>query len=68
MTMNHYGVVAIDYGTMSGCIWWNINHMMTDVTDVVWVSLSAPIGESDHSLLSAVNMNVQVTSCSKNVC
>ena len=27
---------------------------MTDVPDIVWVAVEAPIGNSDHSSLSAV--------------
>ena len=33
--------------------------LMTDVTDIVWDTVAAPIGNSDHSSLSAVIATVQ---------
>ena len=36
------------------CTWWNTDLLMTDDPDLVQVSVVAPIGNSDHSSLSAV--------------
>ena len=33
---------------------WALDLLMTDVPDLVWVAIVAPIGYSDHSCLSAV--------------
>ena len=63
-TTNHHGVAAIDFATVSGCDQLvvgptharggTLNLMMTDVPDLVRVSVVAPIGNSDHASLSAV--------------
>ena len=63
-TINRHGVAAFDFATMSG---WDqlvvgpshacggtIELLMTDVPDLVRVFVVAPIGNSDHSSLSAV--------------
>ena len=59
-TTNRHGVAAFDLSTVSGCD--QLTHarsgtlalLMTDVPDLVRVSVVAPIGNSDHSSLSAV--------------
>ena len=63
-TTNRHGVAAFDFATVSGCDQLvvgpthahggTLNLLMTDVPDLVQVSVVAPIGNSDHSLLSAV--------------
>ena len=63
-TTNRYGVAAFDFATVSGCDQLvvsptharggTLDLLMTDVPDLVWVSVVAPIGNSDHSFLSAV--------------
>ena len=62
-TMNRRGVAALDFATMSGCdqlmIGPTLAHLgtlallMTDVPDLVRVAVVAPLGSSDHSLLSS---------------
>ena len=57
-------VAAFDFATMSGCDQLvvcttharggTLDLLMTDVPDLVWVSVVALIGNSDHSSLSAV--------------
>ena len=61
---NRHGVAAIDFATVSGCdqlvvgpthaCGGTLDLLMTDVPDLVQVSVVAPIGNSDHSSLSAV--------------
>ena len=63
-TTNRHGVVAFDFATVSGCdqlvvgpthaSGGTLDLLMTDVPDLVWVSVVAPIGNSDHPSLSAV--------------
>ena len=63
-TTNRHGVAAFDFATVSGCNQMvvgptharggTLDLLMTDVPDLVWVSVAAPIGNSDHSSLSAV--------------
>ena len=63
-TTNRHGDAAFDFGTVSGCdqLVVGLTHarggtldlLMTDVPDLVWVSVVAPIGNSDHSCLFAV--------------
>ena len=63
-TTNRYGVAAFDYSTMSGCNQLvvgpthapggTLDLPMTDVHDLVPVSVVASIGNSDHSSLSVV--------------
>ena len=63
-TMNRHGVAAFDFATVSGCNQLvvgptharggTLDLLMTDVPDQVRVVLMAPIGNSDHSSLSAV--------------
>ena len=63
-TTNRRGVAAFDFATVSGCDQLvvgptharrgKLDLLMTDVPDLVQVSVVAPIGNSDHSSLSAV--------------
>ena len=64
-TTNGYGVGAFDLATVSGCDQLvvgpthargetRLDLLMTDVPDLVGVSVVAPIGNSDHSSVSAV--------------
>ena len=62
-TTNRHGVAAFDFATVFGCnqLVVGLTHacggtldLMTDVPFVVRVSVVAPIGNSDHSTLSAV--------------
>ena len=63
-TTNRHGVAAFGFATVSGYdqLVVGLTHarggtldlLMTDVPDLVWVSVVAPIGNSDHSSLSAV--------------
>ena len=63
-TTNCHGVVAFDFATVSGCDQLvvgstharggTLDLLMTDVPYLVWVSVVAPRGNSDHSSLSAV--------------
>ena len=66
---NSHGVVAFDFTTVScydqlvvgpthacGGI---LDLLMTDVPDLIWVAVVAPIGNSDHSSLSAVISKAQ---------
>ena len=63
-TMNHHGVAAFDFATVSGCdqlvvgpthaCGGTLDILMTDVPDLVRVVIVAPIGNSDQSSLSAV--------------
>ena len=64
ITTNRHGVVAFDFATVSGCDQLVVGPtharggildlLMTDVPDLVLVSVVAPIGNSDHSSLLAV--------------
>ena len=63
-TTNRHGVAAFDFGTMSGCNQLVVGStharggtlglLMTEVPDIIWVCVVAPIGNSDHSSLLAV--------------
>ena len=63
-TTNHYGVAAFDFATVSGCDQLvvgptharggTLDLLMTDVPDLVWVAVVAPIGNSNHYSLLAV--------------
>ena len=63
-TTNRHGVAAFDFATVSGCNQLvvgktharggTLDLLMTDVPHLVRVSVLAPIGDSDHSSLSAV--------------
>ena len=63
-TTNRHGVAAFDFATVSGCDQLvvgptharggTLDLLMTDVPDLVRVPVVAPIGNSDHSSLSAV--------------
>ena len=63
-TTNRHGVAACDFATVSGCDQLvvgptharggTLDLLMTDVPDLAWVSAAAPIGNSEHSSLSAV--------------
>ena len=60
-TTNRHGVVAFDFATVSGCdqlvvgpthaLGGTLDPLKTDVPDLVWVAVVAPIGNSDHSSL-----------------
>ena len=63
-TTNRHGVAAFNFATVSGCDQLvvgpihargeTLDLLMTDVPDLVLVAVVAPIGNSDHSSLSAV--------------
>ena len=63
-TTNRHGVAAFDFATVSGCDQLvvgptharggTLDLLMTDVPELVRVAVVAPIGNSDHSSLSAV--------------
>ena len=63
-TTNRHGVAAFDFTTVSGCNQLvvapthvrggTLDLLMTDVPDLVRVAVVAPIGNTDHSFLSAV--------------
>ena len=63
-TTNRHGIAAFDFSTVCGCDQLivgptharggTLDLLMTDVPDLVWVAVVAPIGNSDHSSLSAV--------------
>ena len=63
-TTNCHGAAAFDFETVSGCDQLfvgptrarggTLDLLMTDVPDLVRVAVQAPIGNSDHSSLSAV--------------
>ena len=69
-TANRHGVAAFDFATVSGCDQLivgpiyvrrgTLHLLMTDVRDLVRVAVVAPIGNSDHSSLSAVISMAQV--------
>ena len=63
-TTNRHGVAAFDFTTVSGCdqlvvgpthaCGGTLDLLMTDAPDLVRVAVVAPIGNLDHSSLSAV--------------
>ena len=63
-TTNRHGVAVFDFATVSGCHQLvvgptharggTLDLLMTDVPDLVRISVIAPIGNSDHSSLLAV--------------
>ena len=63
-TTNRHGVAAFDFATVPGCDQLvvgptqarggTLDHLMTDVPDLVLVAIAAPVVNSDHSSLSAV--------------
>ena len=66
-TMNCHGVAAFDFATVSSCDQLvvgptharvgTLDLLMTDVPDLVWVAVVAPIGNSDHStMLEVISM------------
>ena len=67
--VNSHGVAAFDYATVSGCDQLVVGPtharggildlLMTDVSDLIQVSVVTPIGNSDHSSLSAVISTAQ---------
>ena len=69
-TTNRHGLAAFDFATGSGCDklvvgptharGGTLDLLMTDVPDLVRVAVVAPIGNSDHSSLSAVIWMAQV--------
>ena len=70
MTMNHHGVAALDFATISSCdqlvvcpthaLGGTRDLLMTDVPDLAWVAAVAPIGNLDHSSLLVVISMAQV--------
>ena len=72
-TTNRHGVAAFDFATVSGCDQLvvgptqarggTLDLLMTDVPDLVRVAVLAPIGNSDHSSLSAVISMAQFQTC-----
>ena len=64
MNVNCNGVGAFDFATVSDCDQLpvgptqarvgTLDLLMTDVPDLVWVAVVAPIGNLDHSSLSVV--------------
>ena len=72
---NRHGLAAFDFATVSGCDLLGfvptharggtLDLLMTDVPDLVWVSVVAPIVNSDHSSLSAV---ISMTQAVLNLC
>ena len=68
-TTNRHGVAAFDFATVSGCDQLVVSptqahgetpdFLMADVLDLVLVAVVAPMGNSDHSSLSAVISMVQ---------
>ena len=69
-TTNRHGVAAFDFATVSGCDQLvvgptharggTLDLLMTDVPDLVRVSVAPAIGNSDHSSLSAAISMAQV--------
>ena len=63
-TTNSHGVAAFDFATVFGCYQLVVSPtharggildlLMTDVPDLIQVAVVAPIGNSDHSSVSAV--------------
>ena len=73
-TTNRHGVAALDFAAVSGCdqlvigpthaLGGTLDLLMTDVPDLVRVSVVAPLGSSDHSSLStAISMAQAVPTC-----
>ena len=68
-TTNRHGVAAFDFTTVCGCNQLvvgpthshggTLDLLMTDVSDLVRVTVAAPIGNSDHSYQSAVTSMAQ---------
>ena len=68
-TTNSHGVAAFDYATVSGCDQLVVGPtharggildlLMTEVPDLIRVAVVAPIGNLDHSSLSAVISTAQ---------
>ena len=71
-TTNSHGVAAFDFATVFGCDQLVVGPtharggivdlLMTDVPDLIRVAIVAPIGNSDHSSLSAVISTAQAVS------
>ena len=71
-TTNRHRVSAFDFATVSRCDQLvvdptharggTLDLLMTDVPDLAWVGVAAPIGNSDHSSLSAVVSMAQAVS------
>ena len=74
-TTNLYGIAAFDFATVSGCDQLvvgptharggTLDLLMIDVPDLVGFSVVAPIGNSEHSPLSAV---ISTTQAVPNLC
>ena len=75
ITTNRHGVAAFDFATVSGCDQLvvcptyarggTLDLLMTDVPDLVRVSVVAPIGNSEHSSLLAV---ISMAQAAPNLC
>ena len=71
-TTNRHGVAALDIATVSGCDQLvigptharrgTLNLLMTDIPDLVWVAVVAPVGSLDHSSLSIAILMAQAIS------
>ena len=66
-TTNCHGVAALDFATVLGCdqlvigpthaCGGTLDLLITDVPDLVWMAVVAPLGSSDYSsLLAAISM------------
>ena len=74
-TTNRHGVAAFDFATVSGCDQLvvgttntrggTLDLLMTDVLDLVRVGVVAPVGNPDHSSVSAV---ISMTPAVPNLC
>ena len=74
-TTNRHGDASFDFATVSGCDQLvvgptharggTLDLLMTDVPDLVWVAVVAPIGNSDHSSLSGV---ISMSRAAPNLC
>ena len=72
-TTNRHGVAAFDFATVSSCDQLvlgqtharggTLNLLITDVPDLVRVSVGAPIGNCDNSSLSAIISMAQAIPC-----
>ena len=73
-TTNRHSVAALDFATVSGCDQLvicptyarggTLDLLMTDVPDLVWVSVVAPLARSDHSSLSiSISMAQAIPNC-----
>ena len=74
-TTNRDGVAAFDLATVFSCDQLvlgptharggTLDLLMTDVSDLVWIAVVAPIGNSDHSSLFSVGSHFDGSGSSK---